>query len=87
MVNTCSTYPKNCDRNDDERMPTHSLEYDNRYSRKFKFITISITAHISSAFNLHSNSFTYSQIKFPNPSYTGFSVPSKDHTLFKKHDG
>ena len=54
-------------------------------SRKFKIITISTTAYISSAFNLYSNPWTYLETSLSNLSYTEFSVPLDDHNSFKTH--
>ena len=53
-------------------------------SRKLKIITISITAYITSAFNLYSNPCTYLEAFSSDPSYTGFSIPFDEHNLSKK---
>ena len=54
-------------------------------SRKFKIITSSTTAYISSAFTLYSNSCTYSETELSNLSYIKFLVPLDDYNLFKTH--
>ena len=62
------------------------LDFANNCSRKVKIITISNTAHISSAFNLYLNLCTYLETTLPDLSYTEFSISLNDQNLSKKHE-